>query len=120
MSEVKCVSDHESHRFGVLSQLTKRVLVLLHSNADLERLFSMVRKIVTDQRVTLDLSTVCDLLSAKINSSKPCFDSSHLLSAAFLRSVKTATCRSVRKTTTISQDCNLQKCKKNYHAVSVI
>ena len=25
MSEVKCVSDHESHRFGVLSQLAKRV-----------------------------------------------------------------------------------------------
>ena len=43
MSEVKCVSDHESHRFDVLSQLAKRVLILPHSNADTERLFSTVR-----------------------------------------------------------------------------
>ena len=103
MSEVKWVSDHESHRFGVLSQLAKRVFVLPHSNADLERLFSMVRKIIADHRVSFDPSTECDLLTAKINNSKPCFDSRHLLSANFLRLVKTPTCRSLRKTTTQSQ-----------------
>ena len=103
MSEVKCVSDHESHRFGVLSQLAKRVVVLPHSNADTERLFSMVRKIITDQRVSLDPSTVCYLLSAKIHNSKPCFNRSHLLLADFLRSVNSATCKSLRKTTTQSQ-----------------
>ena len=69
MSEVKCVSDHESTRFSVLSQLAKRVLVFPHSNADPERLFSMVKKIVTDQRKSLDHSKVCNLLSAKINNS---------------------------------------------------
>ena len=65
MAELKDVSDHESLRFGVLSQLAKTVLVLPHSNADPERLFSMLRKILTDQRKSLDQATICDYLVPK-------------------------------------------------------
>ena len=53
------------------------LLVLPHSNADPERLFSMVRKIETVERRQLDTSTVCDLLSVKINNDKPCYLNSH-------------------------------------------
>ena len=70
----------------MLSQLSKRLLILPNSNADPERLFSMVRNIVIDHRKRLDSSTtICDLLSAKVNNSKPCFDNSHLLSDYFLK-----------------------------------
>ena len=65
MAELKDVSDHESIRFGVLSQLAKTVLVLPHSNADPDRLFSMLRKILTDQRKSLDQATICDYLVPK-------------------------------------------------------
>ena len=80
-------TDHESLRFSVLSQLAKRLLILPHSNADPERLFSMMRNIVTYHRKRLDSSTIiiCDLLSTKVNNSKPCFDNSHLLSDDFLK-----------------------------------
>ena len=95
LGKVKSVTDHESLRFSLLSQLAKRLMILPHSNADPERLFSMVRNIVTDHRRRLDPSTICDLLSAKVNNSKPCFDNSHLLSDDFLNSVKTATKRTL-------------------------
>ena len=36
-----------------------------------ERVFRMVRKIVTENRMTLDNRTVCALLSCKINHSGP-------------------------------------------------
>ena len=55
----------------------------------MQTLFSMVRNIVTDHQKRLDSSTIWDLLSAKVNNSKPCFDDSHLLSDDFLKSVKT-------------------------------
>ena len=66
MSKVKLVTDINTSRFGTLAQLAKILLVLPHSNADPERLFSMVRKIETEQRKHLDPSTDRDLLS--INS----------------------------------------------------
>ena len=67
----------------MLSQLSKRLLILPNSNADPERLFSMVRNIVIG--LIHLLLYVCDLLSAKVNNSKPCFDNSHLLSDYFLK-----------------------------------
>ena len=101
MGKVKGVTGDESLRFSMLTQLAKRLLVLPHSNADPERLFSMVRNIVTDHRKRLDPSTISDLLSAKVNNSRPCFDNSHLLSDDdFLQSVKSATLR----TLSLSQD----------------
>ena len=52
-----------------------------HKNYIVVKAAACFRSLVTDQRKSLDPSTVCDLLSAKINNSKSCFDSSHLLSA---------------------------------------
>ena len=74
MSKVKLVTDINTSRFGTLAQFAKILLVLPHSNADPERLFSMVRKIETEQRKHLDPSTVRDLLSIKLNNSTPCFE----------------------------------------------
>ena len=74
MAELKatCITDLECLSFGFLSQLARTLLVLPHSNADPERFFSMVRKVETEHRRHLDPSTVCDLLSAKVNNDKPC------------------------------------------------
>ncbi|KAJ7341619.1 hypothetical protein JRQ81_005941, partial [Phrynocephalus forsythii] len=58
-------------RFSELPRLMKALLCLPHSNASSERVFSMVRKIVTENRMSLDNSTVCALLSCKINHSGP-------------------------------------------------
>ena len=67
MAKLLSVMDVEVHRFGVLSSLAKILLVLPHSNADPVHLFSMVRKIETEQRWQLDTSTVSDLLIVQIN-----------------------------------------------------
>ena len=91
MSKVKLVTDINTHKFGTLGVLAKTLLVLLHSNADPERLFSMVRKIETEQRKNLDPSTVCDLLSLKLNIDTPCFENEHLMSKEMLKSAKSAT-----------------------------
>ena len=47
----------EDVRFGVLSLSAKNLLILPHSKADPERLFSMVRKVQTKIRRSLDPST---------------------------------------------------------------
>ena len=68
VAEIHSVTDIETYRFGLLARLAKTLLVLPHSNADPERLFSMVWKIETDQQKYLEISTLCDLLSVKIQS----------------------------------------------------
>ena len=64
MAQLKSVTDLSCYRFGTLSLLAKCLLVLPHSNADPERLFSMVRKIETGQRKRLYPSTICAVLNA--------------------------------------------------------
>lgn len=59
-------------RFGLLSKLVKSLLVIPHSNAASERTFSMVKKIMTDQRSSLENDTLCALLSAKFNIKGQC------------------------------------------------
>lgn len=99
MAKVPSVMDLEVLRFGILSNLAQVLLVLPHSNADPERLFSMVRKIETEERRQLDPSTVCDLLSVKINNDKPCFSNSHLMNDNMLSKAKKATMESLKKKT---------------------
>lgn len=53
-------------RFSELTRLIKALLCIPHSNASSER-HCMVRKIVTKNRMALDNSTICALLSCKIN-----------------------------------------------------
>ena len=95
MGELRAINDLTGRPFGTLSKLAKILLVLPHSNADPEWLLSIVRKIETEHRRCLDPSTVCDLLITKINNDKACYDNKHPISDIFLRSVKTATCRSL-------------------------
>ena len=58
-------------RFKNLAQLMMALLCIPHSNASSERVFSMVRKIVTENRTRRDNSTLCSLLSCKINDTGP-------------------------------------------------
>ena len=64
-------------RFKVLPRIAVIVLVLPHSNASLERLFSIIRKNKTDMRSSLKLDgTLCSILSIKTHipeSITPCF-----------------------------------------------
>ena len=60
-------------RFPNLTKLAKCLLALPHSNADTERVFSMVRKIVTDYRTEMEQSTLCALVACKLNSDCDCF-----------------------------------------------
>ena len=95
VAEVRSVTDSETCRFGTLARLAKILLVLPHSNADPERLFSMVRKIETDQRKLLDVSTLCDLLSVKLNNDNPCYNNQALITPRMISRAKSATMRSL-------------------------
>lgn len=61
-------------QFPHLTSLAKCVLSLPVSNADTERVFSNVRKLVTDYRTEMEQSTLCALLSCKLNSNIDCFE----------------------------------------------
>ena len=62
------------HGVAIISRLAKCVLALAVSNADTERMLSMVRKIVTDYLTELNPSTLCALLSCKLNCNSSCFN----------------------------------------------
>lgn len=49
----------------------KAMLCIPHSNASSERSFSMVKKILTENRMSMDNSTLCALMSCKINHTTP-------------------------------------------------
>ena len=76
-------------RFPNLSRLAKSILALPVSNAETERVFSIVRKIVTDYRTQLDQSTLCALVSCKLNSDSRCYDLA--TPEGLLKQAKTAT-----------------------------
>ena len=61
-------------RFPNFTRLAKCILSLPISNVDTERVFSIVRKIVTDYRTEMDQSTLCALVSCKLNSNSDCYD----------------------------------------------
>ena len=50
------------------------LLSLPHSNADTERIFSIVRKIITDYRTEMEQNTLCALLECKVNNDNCCYD----------------------------------------------
>ena len=63
----RMTTPNGSIRFPNLSRLVKCILALPVSNAETERVFSMVRKIVTDYRSQLEQDTLCALVSCKLN-----------------------------------------------------
>ena len=58
-------------------------------NADCERTFSMVRKIHTEARKSLNADTITAFLRCKINYNCPCYD--FTVTPAILRGAKTCT-----------------------------
>ena len=59
-------------RYGTLGTLMYGLLVIRCSNADSERVFSILREIHTDQRASLDQSTIIALMSMKFNCDNCC------------------------------------------------
>ena len=57
----------EDHPFATLSAVMKVYLLMPHSNADSELVFSMVNKIDTEHRSELAQDTIAALLSVKMN-----------------------------------------------------
>ena len=66
MASLKTVAGH--YKYSTISKLMKTYLLLPHSNADSERVFSMVNKICTEHRADLAQDTVAGVLSVKVNS----------------------------------------------------
>ena len=64
----------EKARFGLLSKLAKSCTVIPSSNADPERIFSILKKIQTDMRSELNIDTICSLMCAKQNQDLNCFE----------------------------------------------
>ena len=97
MASVTSVMNSEVYRFRKLSKFSHILLVLPYTNADVEHLFSMVRKIETKERSQLDQSTVCDLLTVKINNDNPCYSIQELINDNMLSMAKSATIKYVKK-----------------------
>ena len=101
MSKQKAVAGdlevQSSLAYFNLARLAKIILVLPHSNADPERLFSMLGKIETQSRSQLSPSTASDLLTVKVNHDAPCYLSQDLVTNELLHEAKSATRRSLQK-----------------------
>ncbi|CAC5378250.1 unnamed protein product [Mytilus coruscus] len=60
-------------RFPLLTRVTRAMCCIPNSIADCEKVFSMVKKIHTEHKSSLNNSTLCDLLTTKINSDRACY-----------------------------------------------
>ena len=85
-------------RFGNLAKFNKLLLVLPHLTADPKRLFSIIRKIDTSQHSSLLPSTVCDILSVKLNIDEEYYWIKSLFTQHLLEQAKNATVRSLSET----------------------
>ena len=79
--------------YSNLARLAKILLVLPHSNADPERLFSMLGKIQTQSRSQLSSSTTCNLLTIKMNHDESCYLSQNLMTDQLIQNTRSATRR---------------------------
>ena len=62
-----------------------------------QNVFSMLGKIETQSRSLLSPSTVCDLLTVKLNHDAPCYSSDDLFTDKLLQEAKSATHRSLER-----------------------
>ena len=76
-------------RFQLLAKVMSPLLCLPHSNADVERLFSILRKVHTDARHRLNADTITAYLQCKLKIDSPCHQLA--VSAEMLRLAKSAT-----------------------------
>lgn len=93
--DVSNTKTHGESRFGTLYQLMSGLLPIPCSNADSELGFSILRKIHTDRRSSLDQSTIVALMSMKFNCDDCCFDVK--FNEALLTKCKKATFVSLRQ-----------------------
>ena len=77
--------------FNNLAALMKSPLCIPHSNASSKRTFSMVRKIVTENRTSLHNDTVCVLLNCRLNCDRSA--AGFKPSKVGLNAAKKATCK---------------------------
>ena len=75
--------------FSSLSKLIKILLILPCDQAPVERVFSMVNKIHTKYRPSIQNNTVCALLTCKVNNKVPCPQT--VVTNELAKQVKTAT-----------------------------
>lgn len=78
----------EQH-YPTLTKVVKALMTFPHSNASSERLFSMLKKINTEQRSNLCKSTIHALLSFKVNNVECCFD--HTFKEGEIKKLKAST-----------------------------
>jgi hypothetical protein len=73
-----------------LSKLALACVVLPNSNADSERIFSMLKKIQTEHRSELanDTTCICSLICAKQNQKMECYE--YCTDSEVLKKAKTA------------------------------
>ena len=64
----------DTQRFPRLCKIAQALLTMPNSNADCERLFSIVRKVQTEYRSSMDNDTLCSLLTCKLNTQCACFE----------------------------------------------
>lgn len=76
-------------RFPQLQQVMPALLCLPHSNADSERVFSMVRKIHTENRTRLAPETLTAFLQVKLNSDSCCHEMK--VTSAMINKARTCT-----------------------------
>eukprot|EP00057_Strongylocentrotus_purpuratus_P020198 XP_011674672.1 PREDICTED: uncharacterized protein LOC105443327 [Strongylocentrotus purpuratus] len=78
-TEIRTLKDHvtDKLKYDNLGKLMHAILALPHSNADDERLFSIVRKNSTEFRPSLKTTTLSDILTKKLRNQAmkvPCYD----------------------------------------------
>lgn len=83
------------YKFSRIANVMLGILSIPHSNAECERLFSIVRKTRTEFRSSMGDKTLEHLLLAKSHQAGPCYSQSY--SHDFLKAAKSATTRLLEK-----------------------
>lgn len=77
-----------NEKYAKLCKFMLGLLCIPHSNAQCERIFSLVTKTMTQFRPSLNRQNLENLLTVKSNMSKPCFE--HVFERDFLKVAKSA------------------------------
>ena len=98
-SELRTTSNPSLCQFKYLSDFYERVSVLAASSADCERMFSLMNKIHSDDRSSLNTETVSNIMMVMFNGPPPSLVDPEKLAAAIFRSKGFRKSRASRKPT---------------------
>ena len=87
MSDIKELFSKQP-RYPNLSKLALAFVILPNSNADSERIFSMLKKNQTEHRSELANDTICSLICARENQNMECYE--YCPDSEVLKEAKTA------------------------------